>query len=42
MTEREIKEIYGKDIFDMTPSELVENNLVEIWARLVDGAAEDD
>ena len=42
MTEKEIKDIYGKDIFEMTPSELVENHLVEEWARLVDEAAEED
>lgn len=36
MSENEIKEIYGKSIWDMTPEEIIENNLVEIWARLVD------
>ena len=36
MSEREIFEIFGKSIWDMTPAELVKNGLVEVWARLVD------
>lgn len=36
MQESEIKEIYGKSIWDMTSEELVKNNLVEIWVKLVD------
>ena len=42
MTETEIKRIYGKDIFEMSVSEMVENDLVEDWARLVDEYAEVD
>ena len=42
MTEMEIKRIYGKDIFEMSVNEMVENDLVEDWARLVDEYAEVD
>lgn len=36
MTEKEIEELYGKSIWDMTATELIENNLVKVWVKLVD------
>lgn len=36
MTEQEIIELYGKSIWDMTPTERYENGLIETWAKLVD------
>lgn len=41
MTEQEIIEIYGKSIWDMTPTERAENGLIETWAKLVDQNASD-
>ena len=41
MTEQDIKSLFGKSIWSMTPSEIVENNLVDVWVRLVDEAADD-
>ena len=40
--ETEIKEIYGKELFDMTIEELIDNNLVDDWVRAVDENAEED
>lgn len=40
MSEKEIQEFYGVSIWEMSPAELVEHNLVETWARLVDEQAE--
>ncbi len=40
MTEQDVIEIYGKSIWDMTPSELAENGLISLWVKLVDEAAE--
>lgn len=42
MTETEIKELYGKSIWDMTPSELIENDLVHEWTKLVDAEIKED
>ena len=39
--ETEIKEIYGKGLFDMTIEELIDNHLVEDWVRAVDENAEE-
>lgn len=36
MTDKEIKEIYGKSIWDMTTAEIIENHLEDVWSRLVD------
>lgn len=36
MTEAEVKELYGKSIWEMTPQELVENNLDGLWYKLVE------
>ena len=41
LTDREIKEIYGKSIFDMTVAELAENHLVDTWADMVDEYADE-
>lgn len=40
--ETEIKEIYGKGLFDMTTEELIDNHLVDDWVRAVDENMEDD
>ena len=42
LSDKEIKEIYGKSVFDMTTEELVENDLVHNWVELVDASVEDD
>lgn len=36
MTEKEVIDIFGKSIWDMTPTELVDNNLDTLWVILVD------
>lgn len=36
MTEKEIEELYGKSIWDMSTEELFDNGLIVIWAKLVD------
>lgn len=36
MTEREIREMFGKSIWEMTPEELINNNLDIIWFHLVE------
>lgn len=36
MTEKEVIDIFGKSIWDMTPIELVDNNLDALWVMLVD------
>jgi len=36
MTEKEIIEVFGKSIWDMTAEELVKNNLDKIWFLLVE------
>lgn len=40
MTEAEVKELYGKSIWEMTPAELIENNLDGLWYKLVEEASE--
>lgn len=40
MTENDIKEIYGKSIWNMTPAELIKYDLVDTWAKLVDENAD--
>lgn len=40
LTEKEIEELYGKSVWDMTAEELMENDLVEDWVRLVELNAE--
>lgn len=42
MNENEVKEIFKKSIWDMTTAEIIENNLAELWQRLVDEAADED
>ncbi len=41
MTEAEVKEMFGKSIWDMTTEELIEYDLVHIWSKLVDENAKD-
>lgn len=41
MTEQDIKGLFGKSIWDMTPSEIIENHLEDIWAKLVDEVADE-
>ena len=36
MSEQEIMEIFGKSIWDMTPTELIENDLDIIWFHMVE------
>ena len=36
MTDEDIKEIYGKSIWEMTTTEIIDNNLEEIWVRLME------
>lgn len=36
MTDEDIKEIYGKSIWEMTTIEIIDNNLEEIWVRLME------
>lgn len=38
-TEKEIEREFGKSIWDMTPKEMVENDLVHDWVAIVDGNA---
>ena len=35
-TEKEIEEVYGKSIWDMTTDELIENDLISDWVDLID------
>ncbi len=42
LTEREIEEIYGKSIWDMTVQELIDNDLTRDWVKLVDAAASEE
>ena len=37
MTEQQIKKEYGKSIWQMSVSEIIENNLVNEWVLYVDG-----
>lgn len=36
MTDEDIKEIYGKSIWEMTTTEIIDNNLEEIWVQLME------
>jgi hypothetical protein len=36
MTDREVIEIFGKSIWDMTPDELIKNDLDIIWFHMVE------
>ncbi len=36
MSENDIKEIFGKSIWDMTAEEIIKNNLTDVWVKLVD------
>lgn len=36
MTEKEIEELYGKSIWDMSAEEIIQNGLSEVWQKLVD------
>lgn len=36
MSDNEIIEIFGKSIWDMTPEELIKNNLDIIWFHMVE------
>ena len=36
LSEKEIYEIYGKTIWEMTPSELIENHLDKVWFALIE------
>ena len=38
--ELEIREVWGKDIFEMTTKELHENGLAEDWFKIVEEHAE--
>lgn len=41
MTDREVKEIFGKSIWDMTVKELIDFKLDKVWADLVDDNVEE-
>ena len=36
MTEKEIEELYGKSIWNMTASEIIDNGLEKIWLQLME------
>lgn len=36
LSEKQIEEIYGKSIWEMTPQEMADNELIHTWAVLVD------
>lgn len=40
--DKEIEEIYGKSIWEMTVGELIENDLVSDWVNLANAYAEYD
>ena len=36
MTDKDIEEIYGKSIWEMTTTEIINNNLEEVWVQLME------
>lgn len=42
MTNKEIKERYGKALEDMTTAEIIAHGLDEIWMKQAEEAAEDE
>ena len=42
MTEKDVIEIFGKSIWDMSADELVRYKLVELWAKLINETCEDE
>ena len=42
MTEKDVIEIFGKSIWDMSADELVRYKLVELWAKLINETYEDE
>jgi hypothetical protein len=36
MTDKDVEEIYGKSIWDMTTTEIINNNLEEVWVQLIE------
>ena len=36
MTDKDVKEIFGKSIWEMTCQEIIENGLEDVWVHLVD------